>query len=158
MRIAASRSLCSQRWSSSLSTYWHAADLKVLRHHHLTADHPSGLVSYEEAEEIQEELRSDFLAWKSRPDQPSHHPSDNSTVIDCPRPHLLSFEATPTFSLGRRQPDLTVEQSTRLHRDLHVDLPNRRHPCRVKLIYQIRACRQKPHDLFGHWHKRNNQH
>ena len=77
---------------------------------------------YDDAERLQEQLRSKFLAWKSRPELPT------TALDDCPRPHLISFESTPTFTLGRRQDELTPAQTARLRRDLRVDLPHRPRP------------------------------
>jgi lipoyl(octanoyl) transferase len=79
-------------------------------------------VSYDDAEKLQEKLRSEFLAWKSRPELSA------SVSADCPRPHLISFESTPTYTLGRRQEDLTPDQAARLRRDLRVDLTYRHRP------------------------------
>lgn len=114
LRIAISKGT---RWTSSLSRFW-SSDLAVLRHHHLPAESPDGLVPYDEAERLQGQLRSQFLDWKSRPEL-------HSPAVDCPLPHLISFESTPTFTLGRRQTDLTPDQTSRLRRDLRVDLPHR---------------------------------
>ncbi|KAL6857880.1 hypothetical protein ACO1O0_005325 [Amphichorda felina] len=110
------------RWTSSLSRLSSSPDLAILRHHHLPADAPNGIVPYDDADRLQERLRSEFLAWKSRPEL------SRSTPADCPRPHLISFESTPTFTLGRRQDDLTPAQAAHLRRDLRVDLPHRRRP------------------------------
>ena len=110
------------RWTSSLSRLSPSSDLAILRHHHLPADGPNGIVPYDDADRLQERLRSEFLAWKGRPEL------SKSNLADCPRPHLISFESTPTFTLGRRQDDLTPAQAAHLRRDLRVDLPHRRRP------------------------------
>ena len=101
--------------ASTGSSY--SSDRKVLQHHHLSGDKPDGIVPYGEAHSLQEQLRSGFLSWKSQ--------TGLTSSEDCPRPHLISFESTPTFTLGRRQDDLTVDQTARLCRDLQVNLSNR---------------------------------
>lgn len=111
------------RWSSSLHRTELHKDFKILHHHHLIGDHVDGIASYDEANALQEQLRARFLAWKSQPEPTI--PTD-----DCPQPHLISFESTPTFTLGRRQDDLSPEQTARLRRDLQVDLPHRHQPLR----------------------------
>ncbi|GJN77104.1 hypothetical protein PLIIFM63780_000593 [Purpureocillium lilacinum] len=84
-------------------------------HRHLTGDGPGGLVSYDDAQSVQEEHRAHMLAWKALPEaQRRDSPS--------PRPLLISFECTPTFTLGRRQDDLTPAQAAHLQQPLAVRL------------------------------------
>lgn len=89
--------------------------LSLLQHRHL------GHVSYDVAQQIQEQHRSLFLAWKASPDGPSR-------LSTSPRPLLVSFESTPTFTLGRRQRDLTTREAAHLGQKLQVSLPDRREP------------------------------
>ncbi|KAM0439565.1 hypothetical protein ACHAPT_000656 [Fusarium lateritium] len=97
------RTPAARRWTSSL-----------LVHQHLTGSGPGAFVPYDDADAAQEKLRSRLLTWKTLPDdQP-------------PRPHLLSFEATPTLTLGRRQTTLTPTQTCRFRAPLRVALPHRR--------------------------------
>jgi lipoyl(octanoyl) transferase len=88
-------------------------------------------VSYDTAEGIQQRHRHDFLRHK----QLSHEQRDETAA---PRPRLLSFESTPTFTLGRRQEDLNGVQRTLLERELLVDLPHRRVPIRGTLKPYVR--------------------
>lgn len=85
----------------------------LLIHHHLSG---SNFTTYEAADAAQQNLRSSLLAWKTAP---------NDAV---PSPHLLSFEATPTLTLGRRQQALTPTQSSRLQAPLRVALGLRPEP------------------------------
>lgn len=78
-------------------------------------------VRYDAAEALQEQYRSAFLSWKALPDA-----QRQDTAV--PRPHLITFESTPTFTLGRRQDDLTPAQASRLTQTLDVDLRGRRDP------------------------------
>ncbi|KND89811.1 putative octanoyltransferase [Tolypocladium ophioglossoides CBS 100239] len=105
-----------RRWASTQQR-----GLTVLHHRHLTGDGPAGVVSYDYAEELQEAHRSKFLSWKALPES-ARDPSA------CPKPMLLSFESTPTFTLGRRQAVLTDGQTARLRQRLDVSLPRRREP------------------------------
>lgn len=92
-----------RRWASSL-----------LVHQHLAGSGPGAFLPYDDADAAQEKLRSHLLTWKTLPDdQP-------------PRPRVLSFEATPTLTLGRRQTDLTPAQTSRFRAPLRVSLPHRR--------------------------------
>ncbi|KAM0560964.1 hypothetical protein ACHAPJ_003463 [Fusarium lateritium] len=93
--------------------------LTLLTHQHLTGSGPGAFVSYDTADAVQEDLRSQFLKWKSLSD-------DQQTDTPCPR--LLSFEATPTLTLGRRQPALTSAQTARFQAPLSIALPHRRDP------------------------------
>lgn len=95
--------------------------LTVLHHRHLTGDGPGGIVSYDDAEALQEAHRAEFLSWKALPER-ARDPAAR------PRPLLLSFEAAPTFTLGRRQDALGDAQTARLRRRLDVGLPRRRAP------------------------------
>ncbi|PNY24141.1 octanoyltransferase [Tolypocladium capitatum] len=95
--------------------------LTVLHHRYLTGDGPGHVVSYDYADELQEAHRSEFLAWKAL----SESARDSCA---CPEPLLLSFEPTPTFTLGRRQAALGDEQTARLRARLDVSLPRRREP------------------------------
>ncbi|KAM0208318.1 hypothetical protein ACHAQD_005940 [Fusarium lateritium] len=112
-------SIC--RWSST-----HAGpaagptSLKLLTHRHFTESGLGAFVSYDTVHAAQEDLRSQFLKWKSLPDDQQH--------VDIPRPHLISFEPTPTLTLGRRQPPLTPEQTSRFQAPLSVALHHRRKP------------------------------
>ncbi|POR38922.1 Putative octanoyltransferase [Tolypocladium paradoxum] len=108
---------CSRRqWASTQQR-----GLTVLHHRHLTGDGPGGVVSYDYADELQEAHRSKFLSWKALPES-ARDPSA------CPQPLLLSFESTPTFTLGRRQGALSGAQTARLRQRLDVSLPRRRAP------------------------------
>ncbi|KAM4065291.1 biotin/lipoate a/B protein ligase family protein [Hirsutella rhossiliensis] len=100
--------------------------LSLLQHRHLGEPAgqpagPAGIVSYDMAHEIQEQHRSLFLAWKALPDSPRRE-------SEGPRPLLVSFESTPTFTIGRRQHDLTTDQAARLGQKLDVRLTHRREP------------------------------
>lgn len=78
-------------------------------------------VRYDDAEALQEEHRARFLAWKAashtqgRCEAPPPPP---------PPPQLLSFQARPTYTLGRRQDALTSAQAARLTRPLTVSVPS----------------------------------
>ncbi|KAJ6446762.1 Lipoyltransferase [Purpureocillium lavendulum] len=99
----------SPRWPQSTRC------LSILEHRHLTSDEPGGLVSYDDAQSVQEQHRARLLAWKALPDaQRRDTPS--------PRPLLISFECAPTFTLGRRQDDLTPAQAAHLQQPLRVRL------------------------------------
>ncbi|PHH85558.1 hypothetical protein CDD83_249 [Cordyceps sp. RAO-2017] len=99
--------------------------LSVLQHRHL------GIVPYDAAQEIQERHRSRFLGWKALPESARHR-------ADSPGPLLLSFESTPTFTLGRRQRDLTDAQAAHLRRPLRVSLPRRREPVELAFRPDVR--------------------
>ncbi|KAH7316567.1 hypothetical protein B0I35DRAFT_433421 [Stachybotrys elegans] len=111
------------RWSSG------SAHLQLLQHRHVVGQGPGGIVDYGAVEAMQEELRAEFLAFKGMVPGPNAQP---------PRPHLLSFESMPTFTLGRRQEQLDAGQSSRLERELAVDLTRRRQPVRASLQPQVR--------------------
>lgn len=98
----------------------------LLEHQHLTEDDSTGLTSYESAEDAQERHRGAFLTWKGLPEK-------SRTEHECPRPRLISFESTPTFTLGRRQDDLTQDQKAHLERPLDVHLL--RHPQPIKMLF-----------------------
>ncbi|KAK7408838.1 hypothetical protein QQX98_008960 [Neonectria punicea] len=100
-----------RRWSSSGSRR-----LSLLTHEHLVGPGPGAFVPYDTAHAAQDDLRARLLAWKNLPDDPPPDP---------PPPHLLTFEATPTITLGRRQSALTPTQSSRLRAPLRVVLPRR---------------------------------
>lgn len=104
--------------------------LTLLKHRHLTGDGPGGFFKYDDAAAIQEEWRSNFLAWKSQP--------EDERTETYPQPRLLSFEATPTFTLGRRQDALTDSQSSRIRSQLDVSLPRRRNPISQSFIPEVR--------------------
>ncbi|KAL6823054.1 hypothetical protein J3E69DRAFT_305997 [Trichoderma sp. SZMC 28015] len=98
----------------------------LLEHQHLTEDESTGLTSYESAEDAQERHRGAFLTWKGLPEK-------SRTEHECPRPRLISFESTPTFTLGRRQDDLTQDQKAHLERPLDVHLL--RHPQPIRMLF-----------------------
>ena len=95
----------------------HSRGLTVLHHRHLRGDGPGGVVSYDDAQELQETHRAKLLSWKALPEG-ARDPAA------CPPPLLLSFESTPTFTLGRRQDALDDAQTERLRRGLDVRLPH----------------------------------
>ncbi|KAJ4858448.1 hypothetical protein T069G_06715 [Trichoderma breve] len=102
------------------SRWWETTTSRgtLLEHQHLTEDDSTGLTSYESAEDAQERHRGAFLTWKGLPEK-------SRTEHECPRPRLISFESTPTFTLGRRQDDLTQDQKAHLERPLDVKKTNR---------------------------------
>ncbi|KAF4968598.1 hypothetical protein FZEAL_10361 [Fusarium zealandicum] len=109
-----------RRWASTSAAPTSVLpSLTLLTHKHLTGPGSGAFVPYDTADAAQEDLRSRLLRWKSLPD-------DQQT--DPPRPHLLSFEATPTLTLGRRQPPLTPAQTSHFRAALRVALPHRRDP------------------------------
>jgi lipoyl(octanoyl) transferase 2 len=116
-----------------------AGGLKLLLHNHLAGDGgDGGILSYDEADTVQEDARAGFLAWKSFPD-----PDETEHPIACPRPRLFSFESTPTFTLGRRQDGPAPDQIDRLQRPLTVDLPSRRAPVRDRVfVPQVRTTKR----------------
>ncbi|KAL7795817.1 hypothetical protein V8C37DRAFT_373545 [Trichoderma ceciliae] len=120
----AALSMRSQRWETTLS------NAALLRHQHLSGDEHTGLTSYEAAEDAQEQHRARFLSWKGLPEK-------SRTADDCPRPLLISFESTPTFTLGRRQDDLTPDQKAHLERPLDVHLL--RHPQPIQRLFHPRV-------------------
>ncbi|KAG5934995.1 hypothetical protein E4U53_000553 [Claviceps sorghi] len=88
--------------------------LRILEHVHLKGQTPPGrLMPYAHAEDVQEQHRARFLSWKGL----------SGEQKGTPKPRLLSFEAEPTFTLGRRQDRLTAAQAARLQRPLRVVLP-----------------------------------
>ncbi|KAI5464124.1 hypothetical protein BGZ63DRAFT_401102 [Mariannaea sp. PMI_226] len=101
----------SRRWSSLTSS--------LLVHSHLTGPGQGRFVPYDTAQETQDTLRAHLLTWKSLRDDERPEP---------PRPHLLTFEPTPTITLGRRQSSLTPVQTSRLQAPLRVALPDRPDP------------------------------
>lgn len=118
--VVRSRKLAS---CSSFSSV-HNPSLKLLQHQHLSGDDEDGdgTVRYDAADHLQEKMRSRFLQWKSHGDQATASPEE------WPRPQLLSFECSPTFTLGRRQDDLTEDQEDRLQRNIKVNLVGRSPP------------------------------
>lgn len=107
--------------------------LSILEHFHLRGRGPSGLVPYGQAGDAQEEHRSKFLSWKAL----SEKGNGLGSVLDAPKPRLLSFEAEPTFTLGRRQEDLTAEQTRSLQSPLQVGLTHRPSPLTRSFIPQV---------------------
>ncbi|KPM45083.1 hypothetical protein AK830_g1426 [Neonectria ditissima] len=103
-----------RRWSSSGRGH-----PPLLTHEHLVDSGPGAFVPYDTAHAAQDDLRARLLAWKNLPDDQRPDP---------PRPHLLTFEATPTITLGRRQSALKPTQSSRLQAPLRVVLPRRPTP------------------------------
>ena len=109
-----------RRWTS------HSSNPSLIEHHHLRGSDATGLLPYATAEEAQDRHRAEFLEWKAAPS------------TQCPRPRLISFESQPTFTLGRRQDDLTAAQMSRLQRSLTVDLAHRRDPVRGSFVPQVK--------------------
>ncbi|KAF4344635.1 lipoyl(octanoyl) transferase [Fusarium beomiforme] len=110
------------RWASTYATPTSKLpSLKLLIHRHITGSGPGAFVPYDIANNGQEELRSLFLKWKSLSEKEQLQKAT-------PRPQLLSFEPTPTLTLGRRQRPLTAEQTSQLKSPLCVALLNRREP------------------------------
>ncbi|KAG5926709.1 hypothetical protein E4U42_003010 [Claviceps africana] len=94
--------------------------LRTLQHVHLKGPSPPGrLIPYSHAEDVQEQHRARFLSWKGLSEEQKRRAMPDEE----PRPRLLSFEAEPTFTLGRRQDGLTAAQAARLQRPLRVVLP-----------------------------------
>ena len=121
--------ICGARqWMSSTSE--EPPPLSLLKHRHLTGDGPGGFVKYDDAAAIQEDIRSKFLTWKSQ--------TEDERTETYPQPQLLSFEATPTFTLGRRQDALTDEQTSHLRSQLNVSFPDRREPISESFIPEVR--------------------
>ncbi|KAJ4018231.1 hypothetical protein NW752_002136 [Fusarium irregulare] len=109
------------RWSSTFAVPASSQQpFKLLTHRHLTGPDVNHFVPYDTAHATQEDLRSQFLRWKGL--------TDEEQKGDIPHPHLISFEPTPTLTLGRRQPPLTTAQSSRFQAPLSVSLSNRRNP------------------------------
>ncbi|KAG6014533.1 hypothetical protein E4U54_005124 [Claviceps lovelessii] len=92
--------------------------LRILEHVHLRGQSPpSRFIPYSHAEEAQDQHRTRFLSWKGLSEEQRRTAGLSGGE---PKPRLLSFEAEPTFTLGRRQDNLTAEQTARLQRPLHV--------------------------------------
>ncbi|KHO00187.1 Octanoyltransferase [Metarhizium album ARSEF 1941] len=129
--------LSRQGWSRTLLMK-HALGLprrlSILEHVHLKGDPSTGLVAYEHAEDAQEQHRARFLRWKAL----SEEQRTSASHRHVPRPRLMSFEATPTFTLGRRQEDLTAEQARRLQQPLDIGLVHRRNPISRRFTPQVR--------------------
>ncbi|KAM3447180.1 hypothetical protein MY3296_008981 [Beauveria thailandica] len=87
--------------------------LHLLQHQHMKPASPTEppFVRYNDAEALQEEHRARFLAWKAA----SHTQARGEAA---PAPQLLSFQARPTYTLGRRQNALTSAQASHLTRPL----------------------------------------
>ncbi|ODA83264.1 hypothetical protein RJ55_01776 [Drechmeria coniospora] len=99
--------------------------LSTLHHRHL------GLASYDHAQGVQDAHRAEFLSWKAltgaeHDEQPP------------PPPLLVSFESTPTFTLGRRQENVDDAQLARLRRPLDVCLRRRREPVQRSFTPDVR--------------------
>ena len=94
---------------------------RFLEHHHLRGDTRDGLISYETAELFQDKYRARILAWKALPEH-------ERIATEPPLPRVLTFESLPVITLGRRQGELTEEQTLRLQQDLDVHLPIRHIP------------------------------
>ncbi|TWU75162.1 hypothetical protein ED733_004090 [Metarhizium rileyi] len=107
----------------------------ILEHIHLKGDPSTGLAPYEQAEDAQEEHRARFLQWKASSEGQQR---TSSSQPEMPKPRLISFEATPTFTLGRRQEDLTTEQNTRLQQPLDIDLLHRRNPISLRFTPRVK--------------------
>lgn len=105
----------------------------MLEHVHLKGNGTTGLVPYEQAEQAQEEHRGKFLAWKALKKEQTA-----SSQIGSPKPRLISFESIPTFTLGRRQEDLTPAQEARLQDTLQVALTHRREPINQSFNPQVK--------------------
>ena len=97
------------------------ANRSLLQHRHVAPAASETFVRYSAAEALQEQHRSTFLKWKALPDT-------ERLEATCPRPQLITFESTPTFTLGRRQDALTDAQASRLTQKLDVDLRSRSSP------------------------------
>ncbi|KAM3512674.1 hypothetical protein MY11210_003696 [Beauveria gryllotalpidicola] len=96
--------------------------LHLVQHHHLTPSSPIDppFVRYDDAAALQDEHRARFLAWKAGA-AASHEPQQQQAdAPPPPRPQLLSFQAQPTYTLGRRQDALTPSQAARLAQPLRV--------------------------------------
>lgn len=89
----------------------------ILQHEHLKPKDGDSLVRYDDAESLQEDYRAEFLAWKGLPEA-------TRITQPCPKPKLLSFVSTPTYTLGRRQDALTADQHERLSRPLRINTSN----------------------------------
>lgn len=118
--------------------YWRSAHsdrkLSLLEHVHLKGDGTTGLTAYDQAETTQEEHRTRHLNWKAL----SEAQRTSASPADSPKPRLISFEATPTFTLGRRQEDLTPQQTARLQQPLDIGLVHRRNPISQSFIPQVK--------------------
>ncbi|KAK0387890.1 hypothetical protein NLU13_4135 [Sarocladium strictum] len=90
----------------------------LVQHHHLRGPLLTGFLPYDDAHAAQETRRNEFLRWKGLKDAER----EAACVL---RPTLISFEAEPTFTLGRRQEDLTPEQSNHLTTDIKIKLRRR---------------------------------
>jgi lipoate-protein ligase B len=120
-RISAGKSPARVNWQIPRRGFSGASSsAKLLQHEHLHGD-ANGITSYAVAAEAQEIYRSQLLKWKALSNA-------NAVASDVPRPHLISFESSPIFTLGRRQDDLTAQQTSRLERELAVDLEHRGSP------------------------------
>ncbi|KAL9566392.1 hypothetical protein ACKAV7_009307 [Fusarium commune] len=118
------------RWSSTYTTPTsELPSLKLLVHRHLTGSDPDAFVPYDTANNEQEELRSLFLEWKSLSEEEQQQHRGH-----IPHPHLLSFEPTPTLTLGRRQHPLTSDQTSYFKSPLYVSLPHRRSPVNEQIF------------------------
>lgn len=86
-----------------------------IRHSHLRGEGSGGFISYDQAHEVQEQRRHDFLRWKSLSDE-------QRAEVGPIAPTLISFESQPTYTLGRRQEDLSADQAAVLSGDLRIRL------------------------------------
>ncbi|ATY60195.1 Lipoyltransferase, putative [Cordyceps militaris] len=84
--------------------------LYLLQHHHLKPASPDSppFIRYADADALQEEHRARFLAYKTSP------------ATAAPPPQLLTFQAQPTYTLGRRQDALSPAQAARLTQPLTI--------------------------------------
>ncbi|OAA75293.1 Octanoyltransferase [Akanthomyces lecanii RCEF 1005] len=117
------RSYPQRRQQHATTTRRHAPrrGLHLLQHQHMKPASPTEppFVRYDDAEALQEEHRARLLAWKA-----ASHTQGQEEAVPPPRPQLLSFQARPTYTLGRRQDALTPAQASRLTRPLAVSAPN----------------------------------
>lgn len=127
--IQPSKHTAARRWMSSAPD--RESPPALLEHRHLTGDGPGSFANYDDAEAAQEKLRARFLNWKALSE-------DERSRTPPPRPQLLSFESTPTFTLGRRQDAVTDSQASRLQSQLNITLDHRSNPISHSFIPEVR--------------------
>ncbi|KAG5975247.1 hypothetical protein E4U55_007778 [Claviceps digitariae] len=92
----------------------------LLEHHHLTG--PNQPIAYSDADQMQEMQRARFIAWKNL-SKKKRSSGKFGVLSNEQNPRLFSFEAEPTFTLGRRQDKITAKLTAHLQRPLRVELP-----------------------------------
>lgn len=125
-RLAATRTSYPRAYALRFLSNGQVSKPSEVQHLDFTKQGPK---SYTSVEQLQEWLRTEHLNYKS---------IGNKLALQRPPPKLLTFESTPTITLGRRQqPPPGQAELTRLFQPVAVDLP--RHTSPIKATCDV-AC------------------